>query len=102
MKVTELFQDMAGKWRARVDLGTESQFFKFQEIPTDEEILAEAQKFIDDRAAMQAQMVAEQAQEKTVNDNITAFNAVTITKAQAVVVIQLLIAFIKKKYGTTN
>lgn len=102
MNITELTQDIAGKWRARVDLGTESQFFKFHTMPTDAEVLVEAQKFIDARAAMQAQMAAEQVQEKTVSDNITAFNAITITKAQAVVVIQLLIAFIKKKYGTTN
>ena len=39
--------DMAGKWRLRVDLGTESAFFKFQEKPTTQELDEVVAKYLE-------------------------------------------------------
>lgn len=102
MNVIELFQDIAGKWRARVDLGGESQFFKFQHEPTNEEILAQAQLFLDNRAAQEVVQQEEKTLAQNVREKIASFDPDTITKAQAINAIELLIAFIKKKYGSTN
>lgn len=38
-------QDVAGKWRIRVDINGESVMFKFQSDPTDEEVQAEAARY---------------------------------------------------------
>jgi len=49
-RVTEKYQDMAGKWRVRVQVGdTETAFFKFQNEPSETEIDAEAGKFLQAR-----------------------------------------------------
>lgn len=102
MKVIELFQDIAGKWRARVNLGGESQFFKFQNEPTDQEILDRAQLFLDNRVAQEVLKQEENTLAQNVREKIASFDPDTITRAQAINAIELLIAFIKKKYGSTN
>ena len=45
-EIVEVIQDISGKWRVRVEFSTFSQYFKFQEFPTNEEILIEAEKYI--------------------------------------------------------
>lgn len=45
--IVEKYQDMAMKWRVRVSFDDNSStFLKFQTDPTDEEVFAEANKYI--------------------------------------------------------
>jgi len=45
--IVEKYQDMAMKWRVRVSFDDNSStFLKFQTNPTDEEVFAEANKYI--------------------------------------------------------
>lgn len=47
-----LEQDMAGKWRATIDINDETIMLKFQSRPTLQDVKDEVKRVIDTRAAM--------------------------------------------------
>ena len=54
MRIERIEHDAADKWRVLVSLSeTEAQFFKFQAYPSESQILAEAEKFIQAKQDME-------------------------------------------------
>lgn len=102
MKVTELFQDMAGKWRARVDLGSESIFLKFNQEPDEAKILTQAQKYVDDKAQDAIRDSNKEVKRLALIADVEAFNEKTITKSEAIDLAKKLIKNYYDPNGTTN
>lgn len=93
MNITELFQDMTGTWRARVDIGTESIYLKFErdKKPDDTRILVKAQNFIDNRNADLVRMAAQEVKRLQLIADVQAFDETTITKNDAITLVKKLI-----------
>lgn len=102
MKITELTQDMAGKWRARVDFGSFSQYFKFQKNPTDQEILDEAQRFSNNIIIQLNEDAVNKEEKQNIIQKIQGYDSTTITKTQATNALDIIIPFLIKHYGDTN
>ena len=104
MKITEVFQDIAGKWRARVDLGDESIFLKFggKNKPDDVKILAEAQDYVDKKAARAIRDANQKAKKLALTADVEAFDENTITKNEAINLAKKLIKNYYDPNGTTN
>ena len=61
-KVIDWEQDIAGKWRIRVDIAGRTVMFKFDEWPDDEAVQAEAARYDTIVQEMAAQAALEQEQ----------------------------------------
>lgn len=102
MKVIELFQDIAGKWRARVDLGTESIFLKFNREPDEAKILARAQNYVDNKAQDSIREANREARRLALIADVEAFDENTITKNEAINIAKKLIKNYYDPNGTTE
>ena len=62
-KVIDWEEDVAGKWRIRVDIAGQTVMFKFDEWPNDEAVQSEAARYdaMMQEAAAQAALEQEQA-----------------------------------------
>lgn len=61
-QVIDWEQDIAGKWRIRVDVAGQTVMFKFDERPDDEAVQAEAARYDAMMQEMAAQAALEQEQ----------------------------------------
>lgn len=102
MRVIELFQDIAGKWRARVDLGDESIFLKFHKEPDEVQILNRAQNYVDDKAQEAIREAKKEVKRLALIADVEAFDETTITKNQAITLTKKLIKNYYDPNGTTN
>ena len=103
MNITEVFQDISGAWRARVDIGGESIFLKFErdKQPTDARILEKAQNYVDRQAAELVRQQAQEVRRQELIADIEAFDEDTITKNEAINLAKKLIKNYYDPYGTT-
>jgi len=104
MNILEVYQDKAGNWRARVDIGRGvSVFLKFEKDkrPTVARILNKAQNIVDQIANQEARDAAKETRRLDLIADIEAFDENTISKNAA---INLAKRLIKNYYkdGFTN
>lgn len=102
MKILELFQDIAGKWRARVDIGGETVFFKFQEEPKQAIVLQLAQEFVDRRNTEKELEIAQQLKKQALEAKIQGFDETKASKTDATELVKSLIEDYQNKYGYTK
>lgn len=104
MNITEIFQDISGAWRARVDLGDESIFLKFDKKnkPSNDLILNKAQNYVDNKAQEVIKAANKEAKRLELIADVEAFDENTITKNDAITLAKKLIKNYYDPNGTTN